>query len=377
MPNTCAFRASFNMTAFSTKLATLNVLLLVLCVRSYALPPLGLTQVSVDSTLRPNLELIDGTAYLGVAGGVWTVDASGSLTFITLSHATLGAPNNTTRVVKAVDGELYVAANYYLSGFSAQPALYRLDEPTSPFVIWDNALARSVDSNLHVFGNTLDFAASYTGIRLLLDGTIEPLLSPGNNADVNGGTPSGYILGDANFPGTIGSEPAIWTPTGELSFLHVCCISTSIRDRADGDGVNVGWDGAGVKYGSGPAIYIEEEDGSRFEGLPVIVSHSDFSVIQGDPGLSKYAFYPGINPDFPNRAMPLLDVFPELASIDIDVISDLASVDGYLYMTLSGDDGTFLFGARDPSVIIPEPTSAVLALLTAAVFLRRVRPTIS
>jgi hypothetical protein len=41
-----------------------------------------------------------------------------------------------------------------------------------------------------------------------------------------------------------------------------------------------------------------------------------------------------------------------------------AAVDAYIYMTLYGEDGLYLFGARDPSVI-PEPATVVLALLLA------------
>lgn len=103
----------------------------------------------------------------------------------------------------------------------------------------------------------------------------------------------------------------------------------------------------------------------------VKVSHDDFVVVHAmyaDTVL--YGFFPGIVPGFPNRAVALLDIFPELAAIDIDRVHDLASVDGYLYMTLSGADGTFLFGARDPSVI-PEPATAVLMFFVATVALRR------
>jgi hypothetical protein len=110
----------------------------------------------------------------------------------------------------------------------------------------------------------------------------------------------------------------------------------------------------------------------------VKVSHDDFVVVHAMyADIVLYGFFPGIVPDHPNRALPLLDIFPELASIDIDMINDLASVDGYLYMTLSGADGTYLFGARDPSVAVPEPAAVVLALLTAAVFLRRTRSTLA
>ncbi len=335
-----------------------------------ALPPLGLTQVSTSSTLRPNLEVIDGTAYLGVTEGVWTVDTSGSQTFIPISHPTLGTPSSVTRAVKALDGELYVAANFNSFTNQAAAALFPLDQPTLPIVTWETPRIRvsGVDVNLRTFGG-FDYDDGDEASKFLLDGSIEALpYPPGSNSSnnitrLNSMTPRGYALGSAGIPGTIGSAPSLWSPTGEFSFLDGSNSPTSIRDREDGTGVNTAWDIPAIKYGGDAPILIAGNP-ENFAAIWVMVSHSDFVVVQDSvfPQETKYAFYPGINPDHPDRAVPLLDVFPQLTTIDIDYISDLASVSGYLYMTLSGSDGTFLFGARDPSVV-PEPATAAMMLL--------------
>jgi hypothetical protein len=204
---------------------------------------------------------------------------------------------------------------------------------------------------------------------------------------VIGSTPRGFAIGDAGIPGTASSGPILWNPNGETSFPGSVGIPNSIRDRGSATKPNLGWndfDAPVVSYGDGRGFSVLKEDGSSFYqnfatlGVGVTVSHGDFAVIEVSTGLSPtvtsyFAFYPGIVPGFPDRAVPLLDIFPELAAIDIDVIHDLASVDGTLYMTLSGADGTFLFGARDPSVAVPEPAGLVMSLLTAAFALRRRR----
>ena len=108
-----------------------------------------------------------------------------------------------------------------------------------------------------------------------------------------------------------------------------------------------------------PAVREDEDD------LPAGLTAADFVVIEDYNNLTLsglFGYYPGIVPGYPERSVPLLDLFPELATIDIDVILDVASKDGYLYMTLSGSDGLYLFGARDPSVI-PEPSTFALAFL--------------
>lgn len=336
-----------------------------------ALPPLGLTQIDAGFTV---IEIIDGAAYFSGHTGVQRMSSEGDLDFAPILHPMFDTTDGVTRVVKALDGGLYVAANFSNnSSFPFGAALFRLDQPSTPIVNWGESGVQGVARDLTVFG-TLESGFQFVASKFLLDGSIEPLeFPPGadptmHSTYVTSSTPQGYVLGDTGIPGTLGSAPAFWTPSGEFSFVAPFGVPSSIRDRQDGDGTNIGWD-SGVKYGQQPPIYINQG------GPHVIVSHSEFAIKQdyAFPADPKYAFYPGIVPGFPNRAVPLLDVFPQLASINIDVIHDLASVDGYLYMTLSGDDGTFLFGALDPSVI-PEPAGMVLMLLgTMTSLVRRQR----
>jgi hypothetical protein len=341
-----------------------------------ALPPLGLTQVSTSSTLRPNLEVIDGTAYLGVANGVLTVDSLGSQSFVSIAHPTLGTPSSVTRVVKAFDGELYVAANFGVFGSTFRPALFSLDQLIVPVITWEDGEIRGVDANLRGFGIV------HSASRFILDGSVETLSSPlGSSASTTNllwsATPSGYSIGDAVIPNTTASAPVVWTPEGQISFVFSFGLAASVRDRNDGQGINIGADltSPEVRFGQTGYATISDINGEDLfvSGGGVLVSHDDFVIVHANWPTELYGFYPGIVPGFANRAMPLLDIFPELASIDIDVIHDLASVDGYLYMTLSGSDGTFLFGARDPSVMIPEPATALLMFLGASVTLRRRR----
>jgi hypothetical protein len=376
------------MTTLFSKLLAIGVLFLALCGHGYALPPLGLTQVSADSALRPNLEVIDGIAYLGVTNGVWTVDSLGTTSFQAVSHPTLGTPSSVTRVVKATDNQLYVAASYGNFNTPQGGALYNLEQLTAPFFSWlGNYLVNGVDKEQVVYGNVVEPAIGFEASKFHLDGSVETLRYPPGSSSSNNftrldsSTPNGYAFGGAGIPGTAGESPVVWTPGGDISFVIGHGIVTSSRDRSDGQETNFGvYEGnPTVKLGQ-DYYYIEDMNGNYLDADfedAVKVSHDDFVVVHAMyADIVLYGFFPGIVPDHPNRALPLLDIFPELASIDIDVINDLASVDGYLYMTLSGSDGTFLFGARDPSVI-PEPATAVFALLAAAVFLRRARPTIS
>src|SRR5690606_25310478 len=153
--------------------------------------------------------------------------------------------------------------------------------------------------------------------------------------------------------GTAGIGPVKWEPNGDISFIDKLGVADSIRDRADGNGANIGWyDFVGpiVSYGEGRSLVILKQDGSSFyEDSPftirTLVSHGDSCIVEVFTSpfqavSALYVFSPGIVPGFSDRAMPLLDIFPELSTIDIDFVSDLASVDGYLYMTLSGADGT-------------------------------------
>lgn len=275
--------------------------------------------------------------------------------------------------MKAVDGDLYLAANFRVSPSAFRPALFRLDQPMSPLVTWENGDIRGVDANLRGFGMA-DNAA-----RFISDGSIETLSSPSGSSSstINllwSVTPLGYSIGDAVIPETTASAPVVWTPEGHISFVFSFGLATSVRDRSDGQGINIGADltSPEVRFGQTGYATISDINGEYLfvsEG-GVLVSQDDFVIVHANWPTELYGFYPGIVPGFPDRAVPLLDIFPELAAIDIDFVHDLASVDGYLYMTLSGADGTFLFGARDPSVI-PEPATAVMMVLVATVALRR------
>jgi hypothetical protein len=179
-------------------------------------------------------------------------------------------------------------------------------------------------------------------------------------------TPTGYVLGYGVIPGTIGSSSALWGPGGQfISFVG----AASIRDRLDGNGVNLGGDLSSIARLGDTDITILDEMDEVWYDTSVIVSHSNFMVTQTfDYQSSTYTnfrgFFPGINPDFPSRAVPLLDIFPQLAAIDIDAITSAASVDGYLYLAINGSDGLYLFGAPDPS-LVPEPAALMLVMMLA------------
>jgi hypothetical protein len=141
-----------------------------------------------------------------------------------------------------------------------------------------------------------------------------------------------------------------------------------VRDRSDGRGVNIGFEfEAGVIYGDRDAVRLHESDGFFRIIIPgeTIVSQGDFVVANVEPGFQEagpFAYYPGIVADQPGVVLPIQDIFPDLTSINFDGVSDLYAVDGYIYMTLHGDNGLYLFGARDPSVI-PEPSTLLIAAL--------------
>jgi hypothetical protein len=396
MLNTYAFRASFNMTAFCTKLATLGILFLTLSLRGYALPPLGLTQVSVDSTMRPNLELIDGTAYgmetnievfndttyISDSTGVWIVDELGHSSLIGLGNPTLGVLRKATRVVEGPGNELYVAADFLGLDSIYRPALFSLDQPTNPLVTWSQGFVGGVRSNLEVLGTSTAPSGFDAASRFLPDGSVErfeyPPSSGGNHnsAAIALATPSGYGIGYAVIPGTIGAGVGVWDPDGNFEWLAPnlgATIETSIRDRHDGTGPNIGWDGAGVQFGQEAPFLLKGGNGSLLGGNVVIVSQGDFVVIDSPYSADSWGFYPGILPGYSDRALPLSDIFPELSTLSIDAVRDITTIDGYLYMALESDGQLYLFGARDPSVI-PEPAGMVLMLLgTITCLVRRCR----
>jgi hypothetical protein len=135
-------------------------------------------------------------------------------------------------------------------------------------------------------------------------------------------------------------------------------------------GLNIGFDAiAELRYGDRPLITLGKTNGPFIAVIDggAIVSQSDFAVVNpteftGVP-FQPMAYYPGIVPSDPNAPRPLEELFPELLSVDFDTVTDLYAVDGHIFMTLSGPDGLYLFGARDPSVI-PEPTTWTLLLLS-------------
>jgi hypothetical protein len=316
-----------------------------------------------------------------------TVDSLSNAAFIAISHPTLGGANGVTRVVVGPSDDLYIGATLGTFNAPLGAALYRLQLPTVPIVTWEEAYrVDGVTTDLIAFGNVLqdEFEAS----EFLLDGTVAPLAHPpgpdsNNGTSLSLSTPSGYAIGIAGIPGTAGIGPVKWEPDGDISFLGAFGVANSIRDRTDGEGANIGWydfEVPVISYGDGDSFGIFKDDGASFYDdfpftIEVNVSHGDFAVVEVFESFSSgvsalYGFYPGIVPGFDNRGLPLLDIFPQLAAIDIDRVHDLASVDGYLYMTLSGADGTYLFGERDPSVI-PEPAAVVMVLCVAVVVLPR------
>ena len=342
----------------------------------FALPPLGLTQISSTPISSSNLEIIDESAYLGVPGGVWTIDTLGDKTFVAIAHPTHGSATSVTRVVEAFDGDLYVAANFGSDYWASSSAtLYALSAPSTPINTWTEPYqVYGVDAQLRTFGNFNNEPIGTDARYFYMDGTSEPLAYPPGSSSLDhstsivSSTPNGYAVGGARIPGTLGGSPAFWTPTGDFTFVFGFGSATSIRERIDGQGINIGanlsspnillgQDGYEIKNLNGEFVDIGDNS--------VIVSHSDFVVFDALASQSSadfFGYYPGIVPgqlDWPRR---LLEIFPELASIDIDIITDLASVDGYIYMTINGSDGLYLFGARDPSVI-PEPTPLALAFL--------------
>jgi hypothetical protein len=336
----------------------------------HALPPLGLTQITPATEAGLNLEIIDGAAYLTTATGIWTVDSVATTSFIEVTPS----PTSITPVVKGTDGEIYVAANIGPIN-SSESTLYRFDQTLTPVVTWGpNALAMGIDSQLRMF--------DFYGARFLPDGSFDDYLeSPIGSVigPVSGVTPSGYVLGDAQIPNTIGSSPALWNPDGSFaSFLFGVGFAGSIRDRADGNGVNVSdGDSGQVNLGS-DGYSLADESGSPLPmgGTFVQVSQSDFLVGQIDdfgPNPDEFfGFFPGIVPGFDNRVVSLFDLFPILSTIDIDGISTIASVDGNFYMAITGSDGLYLFGAVDPS-LVPEPaTFALMMALVMPLALRRV-----
>jgi hypothetical protein len=325
-------------------------------------------------------------AYISDSAGVWIVNELGHSSLIELGNPTLGVLRRVTRVVEGPGNELCVAADFLVPGSIYRPALFSLDQPTNPIVTWSQGFVGGVRANLEVLGTSTAPSGFAAASRFLIDGSVERFEYPPGSGDNNNSaaialaTPSGYGIGYAVIPGTFGAASGVWDPDGNFEWLAPnlgAAIETSIRDRHDGTGPNIGWDGAGVQYGQETPFLLKGDNGSSLGGDVAIVSQGDFVVIDRPYSMDRWGFYPGITPGYSDRALPLLDIFPELSSLPIDAVRDITAINGYLYMAIESDGQLYLFGARDPSVIVPEPATAVLALLAAAVFLRRARPTIS
>lgn len=347
-----------------------------------ALPPLGITPLESLAERTTQLSVIEGTAYVSTPGGVWIVPPMDPQSFTDIEHPTLGTPSDITRVVKAPDGNLYAAANFEIAADHHAAALFRLDMPNAPLVTWDqNPISDplwnpfgvvGIDKNLRILGN---IAGEYPGAaaRFELDGQIVPLAIPVGSVGVGIVDVSldGFALGNGHVPFSIGEDAAVWMPDETVGFLGTGAFAWSLRDRVDGFGINLGFSlsPAQIKLGNAPYKELTTIDGLEVRGDP-LVSESDFVVTNGGSFTidGVLGYYPGLVPIHPDVAIPLEQIFPELAIIDFDFVGDLTSVNGYIYMTVSGDDGLMLFGARDPSVI-PEPMSLTLALVGIAVAL--------
>ena len=159
-------------------------------------------------------------------------------------------------------------------------------------------------------------------------------------------------------------------PQARLEVLRRTEFATSIQDRLDDNGVNIGLTSErleGVRYGDGLPIDIDSSLGLASGSPTVIVSESDFTIISGRRGSGARPeghrlYYPGVNPAGSDQSVALLDFYPELQSIDIDKVIEATSSGGQIHLLLSGDDGLWLFAAPDPS-LIPEPGTATLLLV--------------
>ncbi len=232
-----------------------------------------------------------------------------------------------------------------------------------------NANVVGLDRNLKGYGVTgvqSDLPAQFN-----LDGTLTEM-DGGNLSVVLAVSGSGFSVGSAFIPGTIGTGAALWDPKGFLnrSILrnYAGASGTSISDRWDGHGLNIGISvPATAILGDSPPVEILDPQGEIIGRGISQVSQSDFTIVSPRSD-DVYVYYPGVAADHPDRAMLIEDVFPELRTIDFEESSTPYAVDGHVYMVLSGDDGSFLFGAPDPS-LIPEPTGIVLGLLGSLAYL--------
>ncbi len=332
-----------------------------------ALPPLGITQVDPASEVGGFVSVIDNTAYVSTLRGVWNI-GSNDVLFQEFSHPTHGTALFVTRVVQGIDSFLYLGANFNLSNDESAASLFRLDQPSVPLTNWEkdsngfNAMPSiaGIDRNQRGYGS-VGPPTLYDPVQYNLDGTF--MFQEGSLVSVGDVTESGYSAGAAHIPGTFGIGPAVWDPNGNLMFVSPGgAVASSVADRSDGNGINIGIfdQRAMVYFGSAPPIAIRDLQGQAIEGA-ALVSQSDFTLISSFGNEEIYGFYPGLVPGKPNAALLIEDIFPELATVDFNRISKPYAIDGHVFMVLSGNDGLVLFGAADPS-LVPEPATAALAL---------------
>ncbi len=353
---------------------------------AFALPPLGFTLIESGDQpfngLAIDLSVIDGEAYVSTNTEVWQIDSANTV-LTPIVHSRYGVPtgfNGLSRVVKAIDQQLYLTGNFTQLNSDTAGALFRLDSPSLEIVTWPTAnYLVGVDHNLRSLGNDRNkYVAEF-----LIDGSINGLgLPPGGCqcqetqflVDV---APSGFATGELNIPGTIGSGPGLWAPDGTASVLGIGIGGGRIADRHMDDGLNIAVSADGGEYrfklGFLDISLNEDAKGNPLPGVgSAIVSQTALVVIQNFLLDQYFAYYPGIVEGSPQAARDLFEVFPELATIDINRITDIYTTDNRVYMTVYGDDGLFLFGAPDPSVV-PEPTTLVLLLVASACFISRRR----
>ncbi len=360
-----------------------------------ALPPLGFTVVDpvvpaeefsrFDLYVNGDLAYVNRTKFdvlrdmipnsVVSASELWQVSGSG-VSRTTFSHPEFGEATSLTSAIRADDGELYIGANFVfeesVSNNDSAISLYRVDQPKSPVVTWENDSRGSnaafglggIDRRLT--GRGISFGDGISGaVEFHADGSFEAL--PGFTGYISGVTESGYSHGTALTPGTIGTGGAIWDPAGEIEYPRIegaNLITSSIADRFDGPGVNVGFQIGGIRYGEEEGYFIRSPRKS-LRDTTVQVSQSQFAILYDYLPRSLdidrlFGYFPGLVDGKPDEALPLDEIFPGLSGIDIQRISAPYAIDGRVYMAFSSDAGLTLFGALDPS-LIPEPSTATLA----------------
>ena len=278
---------------------------------AFALPPVGITQLGSVRERTARIAIHDQVAYVSTSAGIQPIDQGGLLSQITPVGATFSSLTGTTRVVKDSNGKLFYGASFD----EDRMGLYPLDNPSSPTITWP-FIRKWVGFDSSLQGYTVDriFQTDGTVITPIPYSTPYSGLGQFFASDV---TPSGFVWGAVAFDGTAGGGPALRHPNATLEVLGTGGITGLIRERLDGDGVNIGFNElyANVRYGSRPVIDIDKSIDLAGTFDDIIVSESDFTIVRMGDGHS--VFYPGVNPAGIDRSVPLLDFFPELQSAQL------------------------------------------------------------